>query len=277
MTWTVHPISTWTEFHDRVLEAHASVAVPLRPSYIYRGQSCAEWSLAPSFTRLCSRLGYERPRALEIEKLIQRRFKERAHLHLEQRFLPAGSGSIIQTAALCEWWSLMQHYRAPTRLLDWTHSPLVALYFAVRDRWETDGAVWCLHRPTLRERSDVLHGPPSKELEHDEAKMWWAETPQRRVYSFDSTRPTDRMVSQQGAFTIAQDVLLDHADGIAEAMSETSEDDGRSTILRRKYTISAGAKRDLLLRLHQMNIGASALFPGIDGFGSEMDEIIRLG
>jgi hypothetical protein len=277
VTWTAHPIAAWTDFHDKVLQAHSEITVPLRASYIYRGQACAEWTLAPSFTRLCSKLGYDRPRAVEIEKLIQRRFKERAHLHLEQRFLPAGSGSLIQTAALSEWWSLMQHYRAPTRLLDWTHSPLVALYFAVRERWETDGAVWCIHRRTLWERSDALYGEPPGELESNEAKMWWSESAQRRVYSFDSTRPTDRMVAQQGAFTIAHDILVDHAEGIAESMPETAEDEGRTTICRRKYTIAAGAKRDLLRRLHQMNIGASGLFPGIDGFGSEMDEIVRLG
>jgi hypothetical protein len=38
----------------------------------------------------------------------------------------------------------MQHYGAPTRLLDWTINPLAALYFAIRDDLERDAAVWVI-------------------------------------------------------------------------------------------------------------------------------------
>ena len=48
---------------------------------------------------------------------------------------------------------MMQHYGAPTRLLDWTESPLLALYFALKQNYGYyDAAIWMLNPSALTKK-----------------------------------------------------------------------------------------------------------------------------
>ena len=93
----------------------------------YRGQQKAYWSLIPKLYR-------DTDPEREMEDEIREEFIVRAPSLTEEK--PQNSW---------EWYFLMQHFRAPTRLLDWTDGALLALYFAVRDNpGYYDSAVWVL-------------------------------------------------------------------------------------------------------------------------------------
>jgi hypothetical protein len=93
----------------------------------FRGQSEFNWKLTPSVARVTG--------GIDAEFALVKRFKQNALSFLTNRPLSEW-----------DWLFLMQHYGVPTRLLDWTESPLVALYFAVSeiDHLGEDGALWCL-------------------------------------------------------------------------------------------------------------------------------------
>ena len=120
------------------------------PSYYYRGVSNEKYRLLSSLDRmvLTTRhiiLGKSKFHKGFREQLLAREFKKVARNHLSANAVPSTH---------FEWLSVMQHYGVPTRLVDLTKSPFVALYFAVRD-WDKpeDAAIWAIAPHTLHEVS----------------------------------------------------------------------------------------------------------------------------
>ncbi|MFN0181131.1 MAG: FRG domain-containing protein [Gemmatimonadales bacterium] len=117
----------------------ASVAVinaALRLKCWWRGQSDVQWQLVPQALR-------SRPDS----------FREDSVIALFKQHAPARHPNCPGPDDRFGWLLLMQHYRAPTRLLDWSESPLVAAYFAVVDCPDKDGALWCLNPYELNNRA----------------------------------------------------------------------------------------------------------------------------
>jgi hypothetical protein len=264
MAWSEYRLNSWSEFDEQVFTPKLSLTA-LKHTYVYRGQSRA-WSLLPSLARLCRDLSFDSLKSQEVEELLLQRFKARVDV-----YMPTQSRKVDTIG----WWTLMQHYRAPTRILDWTYSPVVALYFAVADNWDSDGVLWSFHRlRVMNRRFPDGVSSVATELGCDDRDFFKKVHSDPKFCAFDRTELTERMIAQNATFTVSQDVLTDHADALELLCPETEGTE--RVIIRRKWIISKDSKPAILKRLHAMNVTAETLFPGIDGLGNGLREYVRL-
>jgi hypothetical protein len=136
-------LESWQDLRE-MIEKSLGVARAGQPSYLFRGQSDSRWTLRPSLARqVPAGLGEKETREQEEVAILE--FQVRAHQFLRISELPQGRDHVV------DWWVLMQHYGAATRLLDWTDSPYVATYFAVTGTPDAPGALWVIHAHTVLE------------------------------------------------------------------------------------------------------------------------------
>jgi FRG domain len=244
-------------------------------SWCFRGQRESAWTLQASLDRDV-RVSYQSATGSgsyyldrDIENELLFRFQQQAHQFV--RHLP-----LIEDKA--SWFALMQHSGAPTRLLDWTSSPYVALYFAEEER------------PAKRKRTD---GEDNEDKEDGYSAVWaidlnWLETkkqeylksiaPQDRteflsglldqserplIAKIDPPQANERMSAQQGFFLWRLYEKTPFFDHILISMMQGSMPE-RQVI--RKLKVGEELRIEFLERLQHMNIHRGSLFPGLDGF-----------
>ncbi len=110
-------------------------------NYWFRGHGNFEWDLTPSALRYKRRK--HRGKALDLF----REFRKYASSDLQ---------SHSPTSEKITWMMHAQHYGVPTRLLDWTEKPAVALYFACTEL-QADGAIYLMDPAQLNQLALPLH------------------------------------------------------------------------------------------------------------------------
>jgi hypothetical protein len=90
---------------------------------------------------------------------------------------------------------------------------------------------------------------------------------------FPCSRPNGRMAAQQGWFSCASAIDMDHGEAIASSFSRAEH---RSRSWCRRIIIDASAKCGLLRDLWRMNITGETVYCGLDGLGRAMTEAVDL-
>jgi len=137
-----------------------------------------------------------------------------------------------------------QHYKLPTRLLDWTSSPLVALYFATKNK-ENDGAVYILGQ---------VSGAP-KGFTYESMLADGAQIEKSDTYLVIPRAMSSRMITQSGVFTIQTDPFI----------PLTKE-------VRKKIIIPQICKEKIFADLDRVGIHDFSLFPDKEGLAGWLRE-----
>ena len=138
-------------------------------SWVFRGQSNAEWSLETTIERGMKSYPQEYFDNRRQELIIYMEFRRRAKQYLMQ--LPEDKSYV-------EWMSLIQHYGGPTRFLDFTYSFYIGTFFAVENTAK-DSALWAINNSVINKKTEIYitnknpnvtpldRGQPNREVAED--------------------------------------------------------------------------------------------------------------
>jgi len=243
-------VSSWNDLQTELFtDSWNEKLGRFRSRYAFRGLSDSNYKLE-------SRLARHGGDFRKLEKHLLRNFKKYAHR------------SVVEKDSIWNWLSVAQHYGLPTRLLDWTYSPFVAMHFATADidTFNVDGVIWAVNYVKTH---NILPEKLSRKLEEEGANVFTVEMLFESIKSlteledlssdpfilfFEPPSIDDRIVNQFAFFSMSSDSRV-----VLNSWLEDKMD------FWRKIVIPAELKWEIRDKLDQANITERVLFPGLDG------------
>lgn len=279
MVWKEINIESWQD----IVEYFESMKLN---RMVYRGQSNSGYKLESSFRRELTLLESQRRNGENTELMLIRLedhlielFKSQYHLYLDSKDYYEGDDLYFL--------SILQHYGAPTRLLDWSFSPFISTYFAISNNFQTDSALYALdleyivesNRKKIEDYYELrkIDSKGRKNVNPIEFGKFYADSKARAIkqkeqfneeiiiVGYEPERKNIRLARQQGLFLVSSkiDVNFDEvisSYGISKGDAKTKEN------VAIKFIINKNIKMDIMKSLQLMNISNEMLFPEMEGF-----------
>lgn len=263
--------STWDECLKMLLSLGSD-------DMLYRGHVCFDWNLSSTLERalleqakrfddrkygLMNSMSADSATenwASDVERVLMLRFRQQA-LRFDIPELPPLWDRL-------GWWEVMQHHRAPTRLIDWTTSPFIGLWFAVQDHNKGDMALWVYSRNTA---SLNLVKARAKIESIEDYELLDGRQLQNMLVQFAITgdwtpvlipirpRQFQRAVAQQSVLTVSQSIsVARHADwGIRKEIAT-------------RIRLKEDWKSDIQAACQSMGLSRVSLFRDLDSLGASV-------
>lgn len=245
-------LQTWREldeaFTDPGWARHPEHA---RSTLVFRGLARAAYTNISSLARLQGSYA-------TLERHLLRNFRKYAH---QQAPGPT----------TWDWLALGQHHGLPTRLLDWTFSPLVALHFATASWPDDDAVLWAVDcaavhrhlpvplRASLEDEGSLVFttGQLAEQAPEVERLEQLEEDGDPFMLFFEPPTFDERIASQAAVLSVISD---------PRCQVETWLDEHPGCW--RAWRIPVGLKAEVRERLDQAQITERALLPGLDGLAA---------
>ena len=203
-----------------------SLIYTLPETGFFRGQSSVDFKLLPSVGRIFPDDPYT---TLQFEKEIFKDFKRKYALYTNER-----------PKSIFEFLFLAQHYGLPTRLLDWTYNPLIALFFATCSNFDKNGCIF-----ESFPRFEICTDDPS-----------WDPFNISKNYIVKPDFTDIRFCNQNALFEVFKDPT-----------------DEKSSNIIHKYIIPAKCKENIQSKLQTIGINYTLIYPSLDSLCKDIKEI----
>ena len=243
-------IHSWSELQDQLYaDAYDENLGRFRSPFVFRGVENKKYKLVSALHRMGE--NYR-----EVEKHLLRNFRRYAHR------------DVVERDSVFYWLAVAQHHGLPTRMLDWTYSPLVAIHFATSgiDKFDQDGCIYMINflkaRQFLPEDLQSILSDYGgdvftvSQLAEKVSRLKDLQQLYPEIFPIFMEPPSldDRMVNQYALFSFMSDINF----SLHEWLKDHPE-------LSRKIIIPKEIKWELRDKLDQANITERVLFPGLDG------------
>ncbi len=246
-------VSSWCQLQEELFaDSWNEELGRFRSRYAFRGLSDADYSLETTLIRIGGDFASLEP-------------------HLLRNFKKYARRNVVEQDSIWHWLSVAQHYGLPTRLLDWTYSPYVALHFATAnlEKFHLDGVIWSVnYMKTHQQLPQRLQGQLAVEGANVfTVRMLTESQPSLPEFSqldggdcvlfFEPPSIDERISNQFALFSVMPSVsaVLSHW------LQQHRE-------FWRRIIIPAEMKWEIRDKLDQANITERVLFPGLDGLSS---------